>query len=644
MANKKILKTLSTFAASTLCIGLLATPAQSETLYSAPAAPEVTSATGVAGGIKVSWKAPAGANPSITNYIVSAGVGSCPVIVKGNARSTVIPALNKLDQSVSVQAVNAYGISPLGNYDELVAAKSVAAKSIKSVQVLQLSDFHGAIETTASNIGAPVLASAFAADRELVDATVTVSSGDNFGASPVISSAFEELPTVEAMNAMKFDASTFGNHEHDQNLEHLNKMIAASKLKWVVSNYSSLAGVKATRYTLINRGGVKIGLVGANTVETKDVVFPGNLDYTVAGSVKTIQISASTAPVAKAAADARKAGADLVIALVHEGWADSSNGRASGGLIDYAKKIKGVDAIYGGHSHNQYSSVVNGVLTAQVKNSGVQYSRTQVCVDTAKNRVLGSSVEFVNKADISTGLAVDTTADAVVAKYKAQVTAKFDQKVGVVSTIAPRGGTPAVERSSEAAIGSYTADALLKKYSTDFVLINGGGIRDTFPAATYKPIDVTLRRAKTGYTGPYDVTLGDAYAVFPFGNSVSTTTITGAKLWEALENGVSQFPAAGRWPQIAGFKFTVDTAKPVGSRITAVTSAAGASIAKDDRSYTIATLDFMVYGGDGYTQFDPAKVKVRDLLVDVFVDALKADLAAGKTTAMVTDGRITVIK
>jgi hypothetical protein len=79
-----------------------------------------------------------------------------------------------------------------------------------------------------------------------------------------------------------------------------------------------------------------------------------------------------------------------------------------------------------------------------------------------------------------------------------------------------------------------------------------------------------LRRFTTGATGPFDVTLGDAYAVLPFGNSVSTTTVTGTKLWEALENGVSAYPSNGRWPQIAGFKFTVDTTKAIGSRITAV--------------------------------------------------------------------------
>jgi 5'-nucleotidase len=176
------------------------------------------------------------------------------------------------------------------------------------------------------------------------------------------------------------------------------------------------------------------------------------------------------------------------------------------------------------------------------------------------------------------------------------------------------------------------------------VLINGGGIRDTFPAATYKPVDTTLRRFTTGATGPFDVTLGDAYAVLPFGNSVSTTTVTGTKLWEALENGVSAYPSNGRWPQIAGFKFTVDTTKAIGSRITAVSLSNGTAIAKDDKVYTMATLDFMVYGGDGYTQFDPSKQRVRDLYVDVFVEALQKDLAAGKTTVMVADGRITVVK
>lgn len=648
-ANKLLRNTRLALATALVLVGSLVQPANAETVYAVPSAPFITSVVPVKGGLKVTWDAPTTATPAITNFLLSAGAGACAVTVSGKARSAVLPTLSKSEAWVSLQAANAYGISAADGWYG-VTPTSTAAKSIKSVQVLQLSDFHGAIETTATNIGAPALASMFKADRANNAATVTVSSGDNFGASPVISSAFEELPTVEALNAMQFDASTFGNHEHDRDIAHLKKMIEASNFKWVVSNYNTLEGLKASAtkfvspYTVITRGGVKIGIVGANTAETKDVVFPGNLNYTLAGKTKEISISASTAGVNLAAAAARKAGADMVIAVVHEGWNSNVAGKATGGLIDYASKLKGIDAIYGGHSHQQYSSVVNGVLTAQVINSGVQYTRSQICVDINTNKVLGSTIEFVKKANVPAALVADVTAAAVVDKYKSQITAKFDVKIGTVSAVAARGGSPAIERSAEQPLGSYIADALLAKYKTDLVLVNGGGIRDTFPAATYKPVDTTLRRFTTGATGPFDVTLGDAYAVLPFGNSVSTTTVTGAKLWEALENGVSAYPSNGRWPQIAGFKFTVDTTKAVGSRITAVSLNNGTAIGKDDKVYTVATLDFMVYGGDGYTQFDPSKQRVRDLYVDVFVEALQNDLAAGKTTVMVADGRITVVK
>jgi 5'-nucleotidase len=650
MNSNKLLKNTRLGAVVALVlVGTLLQPASAEVVYAIPAAPTITSVEPVNGGLKVTWTAPATTNPAITNFLLSAGAGACAVTVNGKARSAILPTLSKTETWVSLQAVNAYGISTADGWYG-VTPTSTAAKSIKSVQVLQLSDFHGAVETTATNIGAAPLATMFKTDRANNAATVTVSSGDNFGASPVISSAFEELPTVEAMNAMQFDVSTFGNHEHDRDITHLKKMIEASNFKWVVSNYNTLEGLKASStkfvspYTIINRGGVKIGIVGANTAETKDVVFPGNLNYTLAGKTKEISISASTAGVNAAAAAARKAGADLVIAVVHEGWNTNIAGKATGGLIDYASKLKGINAIYGGHSHQQYSTVLNGVLTAQVINSGVQYTRSQICVDVNTNKVLGSTVEFVKKANVPAAIVPDVTAAEVVTKYKSQITAKFDVKIGTVSAVAARGGSPAIERSGEQPLGSYIADALLAKYKTDLVLINGGGIRDTFPAATYKPADQSLRRFTAGATGPFDVTLGDAYAVLPFGNSVSTTTVTGTKLWEALENGVSQYPSNGRWPQIAGFKFTVDTTKAVGSRITAVSLNNGTAIAKDDKVYTIATLDFMVYGGDGYTQFDPSKQRVRDLYVDVFVEALQRDLAAGKTTVMVADGRITVIK
>ena len=94
--------------------------------------------------------------------------------------------------------------------------------------------------------------------------------------------------------------------------------------------------------------------------------------------------------------------------------------------------------------------------------------------------------------------------------------------------------------------------------------------------------------------------------------------------------------------EISGFKFTFDTSKAAGSRIVSVTKNDDTPIAKDQTVYTLTTLDFIIYGGDGYANvFSPTKAKVFGALLDVFTDALKADMAAGKVTQVpALDGRI----
>ena len=642
-------KIISIVAALALTFGVAQAPSQANT-YASPAAPEVIDVVPAVGGVKVSWK-PVTALPKVSHYIISGGPGSCPIMVPASKTSAIMPVLSMTDVDVKVQAVNEYGLSASYFFGVLATPKSKASSNLKSVQLLQLSDFHGALEGSTSLFGADGLAGQFALERTAVPATIAMTSGDNFGAAPPISSQFEELPTIETLNAMKLDVAGFGNHEHDRNLQHLRKMMVNSNFQWIASNYSSLAGLKPTpaksakTYTIINKGGVKVGVIGVNTAQTKEQVFPGNLNFTVGGKVQEIEIQASPAKIQTAIDAAKKAGADVVVGLIHEGFSQFEEGKATGPLVDYAKSLKGLAAIYGGHSHLTYNAVVNGVTVAQTKNAGAEYTRTQLCVDTKANKVIGSSVEHVTRASVLT-VQRDAAATAMVAGYKAQLTAKMDVKIGTVANRTSRGGTPPVERSGEQAFGSWLADYVKSKYKTDLVLLNGGGIRDTFPATTYLPADTTLRRptSSASVTGPWDVVLGDAYTVNPFGNNYATTTITGTQLWAALENGVSNYPTDGRFPQVAGMKFTADVTKPKGERVTVVTLTNGTAIAKDSTVYTIATLDFLGYGGDGYTQFSVPKLQIRDRDADVVVEALRADLTAGKVTVMATDGRITIIK
>jgi 2',3'-cyclic-nucleotide 2'-phosphodiesterase (5'-nucleotidase family) len=648
---------------TSLLVSLLAPTAQANT-FSLPNAPtNVTSYLG-AKGVVVRWTPGADVAPGITGYVVSAGAGSCPIFVPAKAHNVVtMPVVTGQPAGRPVvQAVNAYGFSkPAASNKSYTAAElaTVSSSNNKAVQVLQLSDLHGAIEVGGS-FGAPLLVSNWDADRKANAATFAFTSGDNIGAAPPISTEFEELPTIETLNAMKLDAGAFGNHEHDRNLAHLQKVIGASDFQWVVSNYNpdSLAvlksGTKQTKtFTIIERGGVKIGVVGANTPETIEQVFPGNLDYTDAsGAKKTITINPGVTGINQAIVDAKAAGADMVIALLHQGWQENADGVSKGILNAMATQIKGAAAVYGGHSHQSFASVIPGsprvapVVIGQTRNSGVEYTRTQICMRYGK--VVGQSIEHVLKAaapTINTGIVStvttqDVAAAALVKKYKDQLSAKLDIKIGQVSGVFPRGGTPAVERSGETPMGNYIADLMRAKYKTDFVIQNGGGIRDTFPAKTYIPANTALVR--TG-SGPLDVTLGDALAVFPFGNQIATTVVTGENLWKALENGVGgNFPGDGRFPQVSGLKYSFDASKPIGSRIVEVTKLDGTAVAKDSKEYTLATLDFLIYGGDGYVNvFSPAQAKVKGALLDVFVDALKADMAAGKVTQVpAADGRI----
>jgi 5'-nucleotidase len=645
-------KKISLLGALALFAGTLAMApaASSAEQYSIPAAPTNVTASVSGAGVMVKWTAPTNVQPEITTYVVSGGQGSCPIYVsptKGHMQAILPVVAGQTSVTPTVVAVNAYGISAAGTAKKITASaleKVNKRSDLRVVQIDQLSDFHGAIEGTSTNAGAAILTTAFANDRKAVAATFTASSGDNFGASPAISSEFEEIPTVEAMNLMKFDVSTFGNHEHDREMAHIIKMMNLSTNKWVVSNYSTLAPMntganKVTDYVVIDRGGVKVGFVGMNTPETVDTVYPGNLSG--------ITISPDPKYVNSAIKKAKDAGAEIVVVLNHQGWSENKGGAATGPLVTSATSFTGATVVFGGHSHLQYNTITannrwqKALTVAQVANSGVAYNQVSVCL--GQGKVLGSYVNVVTAASIAK-VTPDATAAALVKKYKDQVSAKLDVKIGQVSGIFPRGGTPAVERSGETEMGDYMADLVRAATKTQLTIINGGGIRDTFPAKTYAPADKTLVRPGTGVTGPYDVTLGDALTVFPFGNYVATTKMTGADVWKAIENGVSQYPTAGRFPQISGFKFAFDPSKAAFSRVTSVKTADGKDIPNDASvEFTVATVDYMVSGGDGYVDvFHPQTAKIGGLLVDVLVAGLKADLAAGKVTQLPKlDGRIT---
>jgi 2',3'-cyclic-nucleotide 2'-phosphodiesterase (5'-nucleotidase family) len=160
----------------------------------------------------------------------------------------------------------------------------------------------------------------------------------------------------------------------------------------------------------------------------------------------------------------------------------------------------------------------------------------------------------------------------------------------------------AMVRSREAAIGNLIADAMRARTRADAAVMNGGGIR---AGKVYEPGTAITRR--------------DVLSELPFGNRLVTVDIKGSALRNDLENGLSRLPAAtGRFPQVSGLRIEFDPQRPPGGRVLSI--AVGDKPLNPDRTYRVATNDFMARGGDDYSGFaavDPViPLKDSPLLAD----------------------------
>jgi 5'-nucleotidase len=85
----------------------------------------------------------------------------------------------------------------------------------------------GAFQATATNVpagGVEYLATHLKQAREGHKDSLTVAAGDLIGASPLLSAAFHDEPTVEAMNSLGLDVTSVGNHEFDEGYKELQRI------------------------------------------------------------------------------------------------------------------------------------------------------------------------------------------------------------------------------------------------------------------------------------------------------------------------------------------------------------------------------------------------------------------------------------
>ncbi|MBI4674364.1 MAG: 5'-nucleotidase C-terminal domain-containing protein [Chloroflexi bacterium] len=501
------------------------------------------------------------------------------------------------------------------------------------IQFLNVSDWHAQLEPLAGNIGgAAALAAYWQQDREANPNTLTLTAGDAFGASPPISNFFNEEPAILALRMMGVQVDTFGNHNFDRGVAHLQQMIDLARAKKGAQPGSPFVYVSANlenrnrelkhtkNFKIFKVGKIKIGVVGITNPEAPTLVFPGNF-----GSIVPTDPYAAAN---KFRAEAEEEGAKIVVAITHMGVEGFNNGQPFGPLIDFANNVSGFDVIFGDHTDVQYSGVINNQLVLENRSKGLTYARTKLVVQPDTGQVLNSSVEFITPT--VAGVTPNPDIAALVASYQNQLAPIFNVVLGDSTVVIPRADAclNGVGRTCESKIGNFIADAMRNTYGTDFAITNSGGIRADLTCPT---VDNPSDFCPSFIPPPFPITRGQVQTVLPFGNAVVTLAVNGAELKTMLENGVSAMPAAnGRFPQVSGLCFTYDISAPAGSRVLSAVrqasdgSCTGAAVdLTAASSYTIAENDFMASGGDGYPVFF-SRATTRDVMANAVANYVTA--------------------
>ena len=262
-------------------------------------------------------------------------------------------------------------------------------------------------------------------------------------------------------------------------------------------------------------------------------------------------------------------------------------------------KIPGVDVVVGGHSHSLLSNTdpkAEGPYPTMVDNpDGYKVPVVQAA---SYSKYLGDiKIVFddngVVKEASGDPIYLDKSVkpdEAVLARIKelgAPIEALKNQEVA--ETTAPIDGSRDNCRARECQMGDMVADAILdrvKGQGVQIVFQNGGGLRASIDQGV--------------------VTMGEVLTVLPFQNTLATFKITGKDVVAALENGVGQVEeGAGRFPQVAGLKYSFDKAAPANGRVSAVEVMEGGAWKPIDpaKTYLVATNNFVRQGGDGYKVF-----------------------------------------
>lgn len=413
---------------------------------------------------------------------------------------------------------------------------------------------------------------------------------------------------IKLLNEVGYDYMVPGNHDFNYGYQRLVELTGQGKFKTLASNVVTEQGKRDFLENDIKEvDGVKIGFFGLSTPETYYKSHPSN--------TKGIVI-AEPIEVAKQQVAALKAkGADFIVAIGHLGIDESTKeAERSEGVL---KAVPGIDLFIDGHSHTALpeGKVIGSALLAQTGSYTNNLGKITLTFD--GNKIENKKAELISYEAMSL-VKPDEKIEAI-EKEVDEANKPFLEKI-VGKTLVDLEGRREYNRKQETNLGNLVTDAMREVSKADIAITNGGGIRATIEKG--------------------DVTMGEVLTAFPFTNFTVTVDLTGKEVIQALENGVKAAPElAGAFCQVSGLTFKYDDTAKAGERVFDV-MVAGKPIDLE-KTYKVATNDFIAGGGD---QYDVFKGKKETGQYELLSETLAKYIAAKKEVNPQVEGRITVAK
>jgi len=380
--------------------------------------------------------------------------------------------------------------------------------------------------------------------------TLLLSGGDNY-TGPAISTVYEGESMATAMRRLGYRASAFGNHELDFGADRFMRNRDRSGISYLAANVHKKDGADTEwvePFVIVERRGVKLGIVGLATVTTPQTASPHRFEGVVFED--PAEALARTVPIVW------KAGVDAVLVIAHE----------CHDIIEPVVRAYPewrLSFVGTGHCHRTSVEVVNGAPVIGPDWRLDHYARVHLKIDRSqpqRERAKVIHYELVHVASPSNAPlpSADAELDRAIAEWHARVERELGEVIGFSKS------------------GFDKHAPMLSAWIT-------GAWRAHFKA----DVAITSRGALRQEVLPGKITAATVASVLPFENELVVCEIPGAALVEILGHPEALFSGVSRKD-----KTWVDSdGKPI----------------DEARRYRLVTTDFLFYGGDGFRirEYDP---------------------------------------